>query len=287
MSPLMRFSLWCGFSLVVSLAVWIASVRPTANHRAGCCFAVMVGVWILWFFLAAVGLTRGAEPAWWRLTPLRQPDPRLVPTLADIGSQFDPRMMFGSLSGSPDLSDPEHWAHEATHGINSRIRHAAGGSVMGIYVLEGRAIVLPHPRITLAAVAAQVPAPLRFGPFDLYLLQQQRWWQNEPLYVLDEWTAYANGAEMVIEYAERGRAGDEFLPLENAAHFCCFATALLRAVAAHDPTYAQQSELIAFVAWQIERVHTLVERARPFPQLGAARADRLFALFHDHFVSRS
>jgi hypothetical protein len=53
---------------------------------------------------------------------------------------------------------------------------------------------MDEPKGTLAAVAAAVPISLRGRGYNLYLVQQQRYWNDAPTYVFDEWVAYTNGS---------------------------------------------------------------------------------------------
>jgi len=99
-------------------------------------------------------------------------------------------------------SDVQTWAHEMQHGLNSRIRNAMGGTanVQGIYFPGGWACVLPEPRsFTLAEVAARTPTSGRTATYQLYLVQQQRDWNSEPLYLIDELSAYLVGAAVGLQ----------------------------------------------------------------------------------------
>lgn len=93
-------------------------------------------------------------------------------------------------------TDKMHYAHEATHGVNAGIRNSHGPRDNAAYLLGDRAWVMPEPSTTLSAVAGAVPRSLRGGGYNLYLQRQQRYWNDQPLYILDEWSAYRNGTLM-------------------------------------------------------------------------------------------
>jgi len=98
-------------------------------------------------------------------------------------------------------ADKINYAHEGTHGANATIRNTffpnTGDSLKNVaYLLGDRAWVLEEPGTTLSAVAREVPGSLRGGEYQLYLIQQQRYWNDRPLYILDEWSAYRNGTLM-------------------------------------------------------------------------------------------
>lgn len=90
-------------------------------------------------------------------------------------------------------ADPITWVHEGTHGINSQLRQTYGCSAF--YLLDGAACLIQYdPQVTLAQVAAAIPEEYRGPIFSLYLKDQQRYWNDEPLYLCDELACYVNGS---------------------------------------------------------------------------------------------
>lgn len=82
-------------------------------------------------------------------------------------------------------------AHENSHQIHSEIRNRLGDGRNAFYVLENRVVVLSEPPIKLSEVAERcIPGKV----YKLYLLDSQQWWNDQPLYLLDEMVAYTNGA---------------------------------------------------------------------------------------------
>lgn len=150
-------------------------------------------------------------------------------------------------------NDRENWVHEATHGLNSQIRNQTPPGDNAFYVLNGKAIILKEPRFRLSQIIpfVQVKGPV----FQLYLGTQLQYWDDTPTYVLDEWVAYTNGAEYLIEVGDNNGH-----PCEKALEFCFYATALIHAVDRYDPSYPDKEKLHQFVSWQIERVFLIYER---------------------------
>lgn len=173
--------------------------------------------------------------------------------------------------------------HECTHGINSQLRnhplkeprviknqivfgdpyeedevhiacHAplpagdrAAGAVAGFYLLQDRAVMLTNPPGTISEAARLVPASARYGRFNLYMVKQAVSWNNEPLYVYDEWVAYRNGAHCLVWDATHGGTKDGntdyiFGPLE----FCTYGLAV--AMMAHKRG-ALSEDLRVFTGW--------------------------------------
>jgi hypothetical protein len=156
--------------------------------------------------------------------------------------------------------------HETTHGIQADLRnyHAPdGGRYNAFYVLDDRAAFVLEPDIRKADIVPEVPAALRADRFDLYLIGQTAW-DDTPLYVFDEWTAYVNGAAVGVGQVSAGLYDDGWTdavmgPLE----FCVYAIATAKAVADGDPSYfASNTQFRAFTAWQLRRAMTLFEAGR-------------------------
>jgi len=106
--------------------------------------------------------------------------------LGDIDSQLP--------AGHPYKDrDKVTWAHEGTHGVNARARNSLG-IANGYYLLKNRVYPLAAAGVTLRELARAVPSSIRGRLYQLYLVDQQRWWNDNAFYVLDEVTAYTNGA---------------------------------------------------------------------------------------------
>lgn len=186
---------------------------------------------------------------WYTVLPLRAVnDPRLGKTLCDLDGQLPA----GHIYRDPDLVT---WAHETTHGINSRLRQEfSTPRLNAFYVTGGKALVLREPRFRKRDVAALVPAALRGRCFGLYLAGQQEW-DECPLYLVDEWVAYTNGALVGAELQHAGLASE----LENSVEFAAYAHALRKAVDLYDPQYADRELLEQFVAWNLLRIGGVVQ----------------------------
>lgn len=168
--------------------------------------------------------------------------------------------------------------HETTHGINSYIRNKMGrestvfasaselsdfplmlrsrraapgeARVNGFYVLEDRAVQVAEPNIRKKHMIPYVPASLRGPRYQLYVVGQTAW-DDTPLYIWDEWTAYVNGALVGVDLVERGLwtygwQDAAYGPLE----FTVYALAIAMAVKEKDPAYfasnQQFREMLAF-----------------------------------------
>jgi hypothetical protein len=90
------------------------------------------------------------------------------------------------------------WAHETTHGLCARLRNKYGGNYdqkTNIFYLENnKCLVLEQPNFTISELIKYIPKDVRGDLFDLYLIKQQRYWNDEPLYILEECHCYLFGA---------------------------------------------------------------------------------------------
>ncbi len=143
------------------------------------------------------------------------------------------------------------WAHETTHGINADIRNkhymATGERVNAFYLLEDRAAVVVEPKTTIARVDANVPQSFRGTCHDLYLVRQRKGWNNEPLYLCDEWVAYTNGAACGKDLRLDADSEVEFMT-EFTGYVLCLACT----VKEDCPDYDDR-QFRAFVMWSVER----------------------------------
>lgn len=169
----------------------------------------------------------------------------------DITPTFLPTRL--TLDSAPEMrcGDQITTVHECTHGVNSRLRQAHGGTgrVNCFFVLDGLFFRAQEPRpITLADVASKVR--LRGDTFNTYMVEQCRWWNDEPLYTFDEWTAYVNGTVIAWQRNVTDHASTLWFALEHA-HYCATLIDML------PETYQDLAELTMFWLWQAARLDTI------------------------------
>lgn len=147
-------------------------------------------------------------------------------------------------------NDKITWVHEGTHGINSQLRGLYGKPAF--YVLRDRAIVLQkEPQTTLSEVARGIPISLRGDVYVLYLINSQRWWNNEPEYLFDEFVAYTNGSEARRQLAISERSESVRYMLE----FCVYSTS----VQIHSRNKDESTR--NFLKWNIERAMKIYKQS--------------------------
>lgn len=137
--------------------------------------------------------------------------------------------------------DKVTWAHEATHGVNARIRNLFRQD-NGYYLLKGDCFVIESPNITLNDVAKSIPEANRGIVYDLYLVKAVSDWNKTPLYVLDELIAYINGCLAGLEYNMKDRTVFSYNRVVELWHYCLAAQKLSR-----QSGFARQKELDNFM----------------------------------------
>jgi len=229
---------------------------------------LLIGVLLL--LLAVVVMTwtaAGADPSWSTAT-IRNPGAQRtgIEMLDDIAQRTAPGYSYRRDLGSV------HWAHETVHQLNSDMRNhwvrRYGGRVNAIYCGKGRVAVLEEPRLTLATVAAAVPGAFRGSTYNLYLVQQQQYWNQEPLYIFDEWACYLLGSQVALDMAQMGRPPpNESLTFENSVRFAAYGQTLLRLVRSRQADYRDLEKLEALTEWMAARTWDVLDRSAKYPAL--------------------
>ena len=197
------------------------------------------------------------EPMWLEIKPVKNADSSLGPVLSDIESHMpDPNQ----------YRDPRKvtWAHETTHGINSIIRNMKPGT-NGFYVLKNRGFSVVEPtNYKLSDVAAAIPTPIRGMSYKLYLKDQQRYWQDNPTYPCDEWSAYTNGLNTALSFTGGdGVFSDTLQMMEFMGYGLVLATMI------------NNEQFRLFVYWQAARNISLANEAKKMPNLWSGDIDKL------------
>jgi len=134
--------------------------------------------------------------------------------------------------GQIPFTSDDDLGHETTHGINAYLREKNGGTgnVNAFYLLNGNYVVLKEPDVRMSDITDYIPSQLRgTSSYNLYMIQQQSSWNNEPLYIFDELTSYTNGAIVSSQINERGSS--------NVPEFMAYSLALGKTIEQRDPNY--------------------------------------------------
>lgn len=151
-------------------------------------------------------------------------------------------------------SDKLAFCHELTHQLNNSLRNKKGRGYNCAYVGKGKYVTLKEPNVTLSQVAKNIPREHRENhTYQLYLVQQQQYWNNQPLYILDEWSAYVNTVEYAKQIGREYQGSDKF-----SIEFLVYTYFLVKTIEENDPNYQDLGKLKEFYNWQRERMKNLL-----------------------------
>ncbi len=175
---------------------------------------------------------------------VRPPLKSSPPVLADVLRRLPDPTYWRDQTEPTDLVT---WTHEGSHGVCVRLPRVKGAHA--IYLLDGQAVYLRHPRLTIGQVAGTIPPKERGRIYKLYMVDQRRDWDREPIYLVEEWTCYVHGtlARRQLGLERREETESHALEMER---YCRAILALARRV---DPTYSDAGKLSAFIEWNAER----------------------------------
>lgn len=169
------------------------------------------------------------------------------------------------VNGTPSsmsAMEPSTQAHELCHAVNSRLRTMArqqfGRAANGGFLVENNwYFIAPEPTaFRLSDVARAIPENERGQSYSLYLQQQLRDWDDSPLYMFDELTAYVAGFATCAERGERAVFNSDAANALDFANYCEVVISLIRERESHYPTesLASLEQCVRFCDNRIARI---------------------------------
>jgi hypothetical protein len=154
--------------------------------------------------------------------------------------------------------DEDTNAHETTHMINADIRNSNsnGRKVNGFYVQKSKGVIVAEPNMRKSKVVDFLPPSLRSYRYGTYITGQQAW-DDTPLYIFDEWTAYVNGGMVSVELVQTGKHKGQWTDaVSGCLDFSIYSIATAMAVAKNDPEYWKtNTQFKNFLIWQLKRAN--------------------------------
>lgn len=139
---------------------------------------------------------------------------------------------------------------------------------IGLYMLQNRSVVIWEPDMKKDKVAEHVPQSLRGSRFDHYVAGTPMW-NDHPLYLWDEWTAYINGTEVGLDQLAAGKWNQgRRLASVGPLEFTVYALATGKTIAENDPDrWRQDSQLSELLAFNSRRAMAAVQAAQETEEL--------------------
>jgi len=201
-------------------------------------------------------------------------------TTNETGSVYNDVLSHSPTAPFGDGSGRSTNVHETAHGIHSYLRNKytfeRGKRVNGFYVLEGRAVIIEEPNIRKSQINKFVPENLRSYRYQTYLVGQQAW-DDTPLYIYDEWTAYVLGGKCNVDDVENGRyKGGWTDGVSGCLGFSIYAVATAMAVHEHDPAYWENNQQYRdFTIWMLQQSYETYMKGHQMEQFKWAKQDEL------------
>jgi hypothetical protein len=128
--------------------------------------------------------------------------------------------------------------HETVHGINSYIRNrlnSYGGIVNGFYYGKGYAVIIKEPNIKIKDI--YIPLSLRSYKYDPYFNKQAAYWNDRPLYIIDEWICYVYGGQCALEDHRNQRTQVYSDYVSSCLDFSIYSALLYHTIKEKDASY--------------------------------------------------
>ena len=164
--------------------------------------------------------------------------------------------------------------HETVHGINSYYRNKQHGKVNALYCLNGNLAIIEEPNVTIDQVSRQIPVSLREYRYQLYLVEQKHDWNNRPLYLFDEWSAYIAGSSYNINNQEDNQKWTDGVsgPLE----FSIYSIYLAITIKKHDPYYYNNNQQFKkFLIYNLKLSQEIYKKGCNLPQFKWEKQEKL------------
>lgn len=133
--------------------------------------------------------------------------------------------------------DRQTKVHETVHDINNFIRNTTQNSKdNGFYCLKGRGIIFLEPNIKKSQVKEFIPRSVRSNKFDLYIEGSPEW-ENQPLYIIDEWVAYTISGMSAVEDHYNNKLYEWRDSIFGTLELSIYSIALCMTIEKYDPEY--------------------------------------------------
>lgn len=171
-------------------------------------------------------------------------------------------------------------AHETAHGIHNILRNQHSISlkkkVNGFYALQGRGVIIEEPKIRISFVNHFVPEVLRSYRWKLYF-EDQKDWDDRPLYILDEWSSYIIGAKVSVDDVKNNRHKEEWYDgVSGCLDFSIYSLGLCMAIKRSDPEYwDQNTQFKNFVNMQLHESNAIFLEGSQLEEFKSERQDKL------------
>lgn len=171
--------------------------------------------------------------------------------------------------------------HETSHVISSALRKDRMG-YNAFYILDGSAAIVKEPPTTIGEVAEYVPKNLRGYRYKLYFVEQRRYWDEQPLYIAEEWNCYTLGGMTAIDDYNHKRELERTDAVAGMFEFLVYSTALAMCVKDKCPEYWEKNKQFKdFIQYRMDTSSMMFAIGRNIPQFTSLSSDKLYQTWHN------
>ena len=177
--------------------------------------------------------------------------------------------------------------HETAHGIHSELRNEHQSlfdyPINAFYCLDGKAVILPEPKIKLRHVSKYIPEILRSYRHKTYLIEQLKYWDDQPTYLLDEWSCYLLGSECAVDDHSNNMPLEKTDAISGSLEFSIYSIALAISIKEHDANYWENTpQFKEFVKYNLVRSEKVFNTGCDIPAFQYKEQDRLREALLNH-----
>jgi len=183
-----------------------------------------------------------------------------------------------------DIKNRMTCAHETTHMINAGLRNSLkkGKNINVFYLPTGWACVIEEPNMRKSQVAQFIPSNVRGYRYSTYVTGATEW-DNQPLYLVDEWSAYINGAMVGIDDVNNNRYTDGWTDgVSGCLELSLYCVALSMAIEEYDKEYWNNNDHFkSFMKWNLQRAYNTYIIGKDYPQFKWDKQEEFFRRFRE------
>jgi hypothetical protein len=171
--------------------------------------------------------------------------------------------------------------HETSHFISSSLRKGRMG-YNAFYILHDDAVIIKEPPTTIGEVAKYIPENLRGYRYKLYFVEQRRYWDEQPLYIAEEWNCYTLGGMCAVDDYNHKRELERTDAVSGMFEFMIYCTALAMCVEDKCPEYWEKNtQFKRFIQYRMDTSSMVFAVGREIPQFTSLSSDKLYHTWHN------
>jgi len=166
--------------------------------------------------------------------------------------------------------------HETSHFISSELRQGKMG-YNGFYILNSKGVLVKEPPTTIGEIAGYVPSNLRGMRYQLYLVDQRRYWDEQPLYIVEELNCYFLGGACALDDHKNGRSLERTDAVAGMFEFRIYSTAVAMCVKEKCPEYWDvNKQFHEFMKYRLSNSMEYFLEGREIPDFQSSISDKLY-----------